>query len=127
MNGMGPWLDPENNCGRARGSLPSVSCGSCERCTRIWLPAQLFGSSRDRAPAIAANYHASCRARSRKEFIAKLGVVVEEADETELWLDMLLELDLITTPESSWLRSESGELRAIFKASLDTARRNQQP
>ena len=41
------------------------------------------------ATAVAANYRAVCRARSRADFIAKLGVVIEEADESKLWLDLL--------------------------------------
>jgi four helix bundle protein len=75
-------------------------------------------------PAVSANYHATCRSRSRREFIAKLGVVVEEADETEHWLKLSLDSGLATDSESEWLYHEARELRAILKASLDTARRN---
>jgi four helix bundle protein len=74
--------------------------------------------------AVSANYHATCRARSRKEFIAKLGTVVEEADETEHWLDVLEQTQIASGEELRWLRDESRQLRAIFKASLDTARAN---
>jgi four helix bundle protein len=74
--------------------------------------------------AESANYHAACRGRSRAEFIAKLGVVVEEADETEHWLDVLKEGELASGAELNWLTGEAAELRAIFKASLDTARTN---
>ena len=72
----------------------------------------------------SANYHAACRARSRAEFIAKLGVVVEEADETEHWLDLIKETELVCGAELNWLIGEAAELRAIFKASLLTAREN---
>ena len=72
----------------------------------------------------SANYHAACRARSRKEFIAKLGTVVEEADESEHWLDVIKQGDLAAGAELDWLVGEAGELRAIFKASLETARTN---
>jgi four helix bundle protein len=75
-------------------------------------------------PAVSANYHATCRARSRREFIAKLGVVLEEADETEHWLQLLIDSGLATGSELNGLYEESRELRAIFKASLDTSRRN---
>src|SRR5688572_21711700 len=75
---------------------------------------------------ISANYHASCRGRSRAEFIAKLGVTVEEADETEHWLRILMESDVGTGPELDALYNESRELRAVFKASYDTARANRQ-
>ena len=73
---------------------------------------------------VSSNYRAACRARSRAEFVAKLGIVVEEADEAEHWLDVIHESRLSTGPELEWLRSESRELRAIFVASLFTARKN---
>jgi four helix bundle protein len=75
-------------------------------------------------PSISSNYHAACRARSRAEFIAKLGVVVEEADETEHWLDVLKGSGLAAGDQFEWLIQEAGELRAIMKASVDTARNN---
>ena len=46
--------------------------------------------------SVAANYRAVCRARSRAEFIAKVGVVVEEADETVLWLELLVDTDIVS-------------------------------
>jgi four helix bundle protein len=73
---------------------------------------------------VSSNYRGACRARSRAEFIAKLGIVVEEADEAEHWLDVIHESRLSSGPELQWLRSESRELRAIFAASASTARRN---
>jgi four helix bundle protein len=75
---------------------------------------------------MSANYHATCRARSRPEFIAKLGIVVEEADETEHWLKVLVDSGLAAGPELERFSREARELRAIFKASLDTSRRNYQ-
>lgn len=81
---------------------------------------QLAGS----ASGMSSNYHAACRARSRAEFIAKLGLVVEEADETEHWLDVLAKAELASGSELEWLTQEASELRAIFKASVDTARAN---
>ena len=74
--------------------------------------------------AIGSNYRAAGRARSRTEFIAKLGVVVKEADETEHWLDLLDSCDLCRGQELVWLRRESAELRAIFTKSVKTARLN---
>jgi four helix bundle protein len=70
------------------------------------------------------NYHSACRGRSKKEFIAKLGTVVEEADEAEHWLDVVKQAELASEAELSWLVGEASELRAIFKASLTTARSN---
>ena len=77
-------------------------------------------------PSISSNYRAACRGRSRREYIAKLGTVVEEADETEHWLLVLIESDIAAGPEVESLLDEARQLRAIFKASYDTARYNDQ-
>ena len=74
--------------------------------------------------SISANYHSTGRARSRAEFIARLGVVVDEADETVHWLSVIREAGLASGTELDWLLREAGELRAIFSASLTTARLN---
>ena len=76
------------------------------------------------ATGIAANYRATCRARSRAEFLAKLGMVVEEADESQMWLDMVLRLHLAGSGEVERLRQEADELTAIFVASRRTASRS---
>jgi four helix bundle protein len=76
------------------------------------------------ATGIAANYRATCRARSRAEFLAKLGMVVEEADESHMWLDMVLRLQLANSGEAERLRDEADELTAIFVASRRTASRS---
>jgi four helix bundle protein len=73
-------------------------------------------------PSVSANYRSARRSRSRAEFIARLGVVVDEADESEHWLAILKKSDLMTGSEVDWLLRESGELRAIFGKSLGTAR-----
>lgn len=72
--------------------------------------------------SIAANYRAVCRARSRPEFIAKIGVVVEEADETVFWLELLVETGTVAKASVDGLLSEADELLAIFAASQRTAR-----
>jgi four helix bundle protein len=75
--------------------------------------------------SVASNHRSACRARSRREFIAKLGVVLDEADESELWLEALIECEL--TPDSLPVRpllQEAAELRAIFFQSARTARNN---
>ena len=71
---------------------------------------------------MAANYRAAGRARSRAEFVAKLGVVVEEADETVFWLEMLEESGLVSASKLANLRQEGEELLLIFSASRRTAR-----
>ena len=70
---------------------------------------------------VATNHRAAGRARSKKEFAARLGVVVEEADESEFWLDGLRELEYGPTIDVSRLHQESVELRAIFSKSRATA------
>jgi four helix bundle protein len=76
--------------------------------------------------SVAANYRAATRARSGREFISKLGVVIEEADETALWLELLVEINVIAPVKLSPLIKEAYELVAIFGASQSTARRNLQ-
>jgi len=73
---------------------------------------------------VSANYRAAGRARSRKEFIARLGVVLEEADEAEHWLDILKQSRIGYGSEQDWLLDEAGQLRAIFQKSIKTARAN---
>lgn len=67
--------------------------------------------------SIGANYRAVCRARSRAEFIAKIGVVVEEADETVFWLEVLEEAKVAVGQQMAALKREAEELLAIFAAS----------
>jgi len=73
------------------------------------------------ATSVAANYRAVCRARSRAEFVAKIGLVVEEADEAHMWLGMIIGLGLSTHPDVQPLHQEADELTAIFVASRRTA------
>ena len=71
----------------------------------------------------AANYRAACRGKSRADFAAKLGIVIEEVDESDFWLDLVVRAN-ITHPESARpLRNEANELVAIFTQSQKTARR----
>jgi len=74
--------------------------------------------------SVAANYRAVCRARSKAEFIAKIGVVVEEADETVFWLELLGETHVMDPNKLVNLLAEANELLAIFAASQRTAKLN---
>ncbi|MGD0349947.1 MAG: four helix bundle protein [Verrucomicrobiota bacterium] len=74
--------------------------------------------------SVAANYRASCRARSPAEFIAKIGTVEEEADETALWLELLVEAGIMPVRKLSPLLQEANELTAIMVASRKTASGN---
>ncbi len=71
--------------------------------------------------SVAANYRSACRGRSKAEFIAKLGIAEEEADETELWLELIEEHGLLSAQKLGDLRREAGELTAILAASRITA------
>ena len=71
---------------------------------------------------VAANYRAVCRARSRAEFIAKMGVVLEEADETVFWLELLTETGVLSEERTRDLLKEANELTAVFVASLRTSK-----
>src|SRR5262249_44734042 len=72
--------------------------------------------------SIAANYRAAGRARTKTEFIAKLGVVIEESDETLMWLELLLEAGIASESEVRPLLSEADQLLRIFVAARKTAR-----
>ena len=74
--------------------------------------------------SVGANYRAVCNARSRAEFIARLGIVVEEAEESVYWLEIVNRLGLVAGSEPQTLLQESIELRAIFSRSAGTARLN---
>ena len=71
--------------------------------------------------SVAANYRASCRARSQAEFIAKIGTVEEEADETALWLELLIESGIVPAKKLEALLEEANALTAIMAASRKTA------
>ena len=73
--------------------------------------------------AVGANYRAACRARSKAEFIAKLGVVVEESDETVFWLELLADSQIVPAARVADLLTEANELLAIFAASQRTAKK----
>ena len=74
--------------------------------------------------SVGANYRACCNARSRIEFIAKLGVVVEETDESVYWLEVLASRTVSQPGEVAPVLTEARELRAIFAKALGTARTN---
>jgi four helix bundle protein len=82
------------------------------------LGTQLLRSS----TSIGANYRAACRGRSRAEFIAKIGIVLEEADEAVFWLELFQEGNIFPAEKLCDLVSETNELVAIFVTSLRTAK-----
>lgn len=94
------------------GALPRTIQGKA-------VAAQLIRSG----TSVAANYRAACRARSKAEFSAKLGVVEEEADESAFWLELIIETDLLSAGKVKPLLTEAGEIVAIMASSKKTASR----
>jgi four helix bundle protein len=74
------------------------------------------------ATSVGANYRAVCRARSTADFLSKLGIVLEEADETLFWLELLVDTGTSPPEKTRLLMQEADELVAILVASLRTAR-----
>jgi len=74
--------------------------------------------------SIGANYRAACRAKSTADFIAKMAIVEEEADETLFWLELLEESELLPAAKLTAIKQEADELIAITVTSIKTARRN---
>ncbi len=72
--------------------------------------------------SVPANYRAACRARSNSEFIAKLGIVEEEADESVFWIEMLVDYGIVKLNRAKGRIDEGHQLTAIFVASINTAR-----
>ncbi|MGA9899639.1 MAG: four helix bundle protein, partial [Terriglobales bacterium] len=105
-----PWKEFYNSH-RLYRSLPSSA------------EAQVMGKQLLRCgTSVAANYRSACRARSRAEFAARLGIVVEEADESMLWLELLEDSGVIRHERLDSLQSEARDLTALFTASQHTTR-----
>ena len=96
------------------GALPQTIQGRA-------VAAQLIRSG----TSVAANYRAACRARSKSEFVAKLGLVEEEADESAFWLELIIETKLLDAAKVKPLLIEAGEIVAIMASSKKTAAKSQ--
>lgn len=95
-------------------SLPSNFEGNC-------IGKQLFRS----VTSVAANYRAACRARSKAEFISKIGIVIEEADESVFWLELITDLGLLKRENLAAELKEANEILAIMIASSRSAKSGQ--
>ena len=84
------------------------------------MPNQLIRSS----TSLAANYRSTCLAQSKASFIAKISIVLEEADESAFWLEFIKDEKLVKNESLSSLVDEANELKAIFYSSRKTARTN---
>ena len=74
--------------------------------------------------SVAANYRSACRARSRPDFISKIGITVEEADETAFWLELIVDAGIVKRSKLESLITEANELVRIFQATRTTAKRS---
>jgi len=74
--------------------------------------------------SIGANYRTACRPRSDADFIAKLGIVIEESDETAFWLELLVDAGVVAAKTVAEALDEVEQLIRIFVASRETARRS---
>jgi len=87
------------------------------RCPRNWTAIVGAGTP------VGGNYRAAARAKSRADFVAKLGIVEEECDEAAYWMEVIMALKLLKPSRLAKLHVEAGELLAIIVASIKTARR----
>ena len=72
--------------------------------------------------SVAANYRAACRGRSKAEFVSKLGIVLEEGDETLFWLELINEMEICDENVVPSLMQECDEIVAIVVSSIKTAK-----
>jgi four helix bundle protein len=77
--------------------------------------------------SVGANYRAVCRAKSRADFISKLGIVEEECDETLYWMELLVESEKVKMHAVNDLMNEANQILAIVVASINTARSKSNP
>jgi four helix bundle protein len=76
------------------------------------------------ATSVGANYRSACRGRSRADFIAKLAIAIEEADEAQYWLEILVEAGIVPENRLADLLKEAGEIVAMLSAASITAKKN---
>jgi len=77
----------------------------------------------DAGTSVGANYRAACRARSPADFISKMGIVEEEADETIYWMELLIESGLVQKPDLTHLLDGVNQILAMTVSSIKTAKR----
>lgn len=77
--------------------------------------------------SVGANYRAACRAKSKPTFISKMGDVLEEADESAYWIELLSQSGKVDSISAAAVLTEANELVAIAISSINTARRNSNP
>jgi four helix bundle protein len=103
----------------ALGIIQLVESLPKERTTEV-LGRQLLRSG----TSVGSNYRSACRAKSIADFISKMGIVEEEADESLYWMELLIEAGIEVNMKMEALMKEAGELLAITVASIKTARKS---
>ncbi|HSI10835.1 MAG TPA: four helix bundle protein [Chthoniobacter sp.] len=87
------------------------------------VPGKVLTNQRMRsATSVGANYRSACRGRSKAEWRAKLGICLEEVDESAYWLELMIEDEMLPRPRVEPLWKEADELCAIFYAALETGK-----
>jgi four helix bundle protein len=77
--------------------------------------------------SVGSNYRSACRAKSRADFVAKMGIVEEECDESLYWMELLIEAGLVKPKSLANLRKEGSEILSIVVSSIKTARTSKEP
>ena len=95
----------------------------CETLPRTPRAQEIATQLVDAAGGVGANYRATCRARSRNDFINKISITLECADEALYWLEVLIDSKMADTPAARIHRVEAEQLTKILAASRNTARR----
>ena len=96
----------------------------CRRIPDAWESREVGRQLLRAGMGVAGNYWSACRARSGREFVAKLGVAVDEVDESVLWLTAFIQSGMRNDAETKSLLEEGQEIRAILSKSHKTARQN---
>ena len=96
----------------------------CQKLTDTWVGREIGRQLLRAGMGTSANYWSACRGRSDREFVAKLGVSVDEADESVLWLTAIMRSAIRNDLETKSLLREGQEIRAILSKSHKTAREN---
>jgi four helix bundle protein len=103
-----------HNCVKLALTLPNTFLGN-------HIKSQLIRCS----TSVASNYRATCLAQSKPSFISKISIVIEEADESEFWLEFINDENLLAKDNVELYRREAHELASIFVASRKTAKMNE--
>jgi four helix bundle protein len=112
-----------------RGRTKKFSLGIIKLCEALpkSRTAEIIGRQLLRSgTSVGANYRSAKRARSKAEFIAKMGIVEEESDECLYWMELLIESGMITEDLIGDLMNEADEILAMSVASIKTARRRKE-